>query len=228
MSVITLAESARARTPVPRVDLRRELGAIRRLKVATPIGECIMPRDLYFELLAHECAYGSLPRRKPGDAICSGCQAPELSHGGPHRFCRDCEIERGTNLPSDWPYCAKCDLPFPTYTAGENGKGTWVAPSSDGSPICEACALEECCAGDVDAMIESQVGFGLASRREIQIMGRRCSAGSILNWVIRYAWSNRALFELLRLHRVSVVAVATAILRQSKRRVESALEPARA
>ena len=229
MSPTTISAKARA---YARNDLRVELSSIAEysrskpeIVVPTALGDCFIPRGVFFHLHIGDLYWAIWPRRRANWRTayrgneCAHCKRRGLSEGV-HVWCRDCELDRAIDLPEGWPRCERCALAFPTCTAGFPRHGAWVTPAWDGSSVCECCQLEKDFGGDADKMISARLT--LASKREVELrrhVGATANAAAV--YVAWYAWSNDALGELLRLHRVSVAAVATVILRETKKVIDS-------
>lgn len=187
---------------------------------------CKMPRDLFLELLEHERRYGRLPVRKPGDAQCA-CGAELPMPGYRRRVCSECAFSSGAVVLDDnsWPFCADCLLPFVTMLGGRTRIGTWVERIEDGADLCGCCWLAEHYNGDAEKMVEHVLSRSRTSDRDFAAFefGRRGkqSRDQIFDDIALMPWSEPGLWELLRLHRISLTTAATFILRRARGIVSS-------
>jgi len=158
---------------------------------------CGIPREFFFELVDHEQRFGRTSRITEADRVFSG--VPMLTDNG-------------------WPFCSECLLPFTTMANGHPRTGVWVEPIADGEYICGCCWLASNYHGDAGAMINHVLAG--------QTRGARSKAAYLLEhvhpkWWVGFGyqdvtpllWAAPGLWELLRLHRVSLAATAAGILR---------------
>ena len=222
------------RVPYWRNDLRAELNAIANDNLKRIQGLSLSPhvihvdppgyvsRENYFLMSPKERRSCRDPYR-PGPAMERG-RFDELVEHERHfgRISRLTENDRqlsGVELLKDysWPRCHGCALPFTTILQGDVGeRGYWVSRIEDGAELCEACWLTEHYAGDRQKMIQhvlAQDCGGAVMRVSIRIGLRRGWADDTLIFQnIRDYWNSPGLFELLRLHRVSMSESAGVIL----------------
>jgi hypothetical protein len=153
-----------------------------------------MYRERFDALVAHEKQFGKLSGMADDDR--------ELA---------------GVNVRRDgaWPACRDCGLPFVTMLNGHQGYGVWVCRIEDGDPLCECCWLAETYSGDRQ-MIEHVLRWdfgGKAMRLSVRADLRRYNdVEQVFRRNVSAYWQSPGLFELLRLHRVSLTASAGVIL----------------
>jgi hypothetical protein len=153
-----------------------------------------MERKRFDELVDHERRFGRISRTVEDDRHFSGV---DVLHD------------------NSWPFCSACLLPFVTMLNGHPGQGVWVQRIEDGDELCECCWLDEHYAGDRQKMIEHVLYdlTGDALRCSVRLQIRRgWDDDTIFYQTVRTYWSAPGLFELLRLHRVSVSESAGVIL----------------
>ncbi|HXN85590.1 MAG TPA: hypothetical protein VN867_05940 [Candidatus Binataceae bacterium] len=154
-----------------------------------------MERQRFDELVEHECRFGRISRMADEDRQVSGVDL------------------LGDN---SWPFCRDCLLPFATMLNGHPRLGYWVNRIEDADELCEACWLTQHYAGDRQKMIQHVLAqdFGGAVMRQSVRVGLRRGWGddTLIYQNVRDYWMSPGLFELLRLHRVSMSESAGVIL----------------
>jgi len=165
-----------------------------------------MPRRVFDRLVEHERRFGRISRTSDEDYYASGMVVSE---------------------DNSWPFCSECLLPLVTMLNGHPGQGVWVEPIADAAEVCACCWLAEHYDGDHDRMIEHVVRVDIGDEiaqaflRNDVLRGIRAGrlAGdyhmALCNLALVY-FESAGLFELLRLHRVSVREAATVIVRVGK------------
>jgi hypothetical protein len=152
-------------------------------------------RRRFDELVDHEHRFRSISRTAEGDRQISGVDL----------LC-----------DNSWPFCRECLLPFVTMLNGHARLGCWVCRIEDDDELCECCWLAEHYAGDRKRMIEHVLRCdfgGEVMRASVRIGLRRgWDDDTLVYQNIRDYWQSPGLFELLRLHRVSMSECAGAIL----------------
>lgn len=184
-------------------------------RIQTPYGECILPRWLWEELLVDRSFRLMIPFRDSNNQRCCHCRERNLSHGSNYQLCRDCELDKGVNLGT-WPYCARCECPFPTASAGNRGKGWWVWPAAGAAGLCESCALFRRFSEDSGTIVAALVTQADA-RWVAQIEhDRGRPAEQIVRSIADHLWCNAMLVELLRLARIPLALVARHIMLRAR------------
>lgn len=162
-----------------------------------PYQRCFIPREVFDDLVQHEKRFGRVSRMATEDRAVSGVD-----------LLRD----------NSWPFCRDCLLPFVTLLNGHHRTGYWVSRIEDGAELCESCWLTEHFAGDHVQMIEHvlRCDIGDDSRLIRVYLRRGFDAEAIIFQTTEGYWRSPGLFELLRLHRVSLTECAGVILRMIK------------
>jgi hypothetical protein len=103
---------------------------------------------------------------------------------------------------------------------GYVGLGCWVSRIADGESSCGACWLAHHYGGDRVRMIEHVLRCDLADRLMTAFARagryRRLAMQDAADELSRSYWRSPGLFELLRLHRISMFTAAAVILRLAK------------
>ena len=234
MSVESLTQGERAHW---RNDLRAELNAVANYNLHNYYGiegpslglhviyvnpPGYVSKEDYFKMSPKECRTVRDPYR-PGPAIARERFDELVEHEG-HFGRRSSLTEHdrqlsGVELLKDysWPRCHSCALPFTTMLQGDVGeRAFWVNRIEDGDELCECCWLAEHYGGDRERMIEHVLRCdygGEVMRQSIRVALRRgWDDDTIFYQNVRDYWMSPGLFELLRLHRVSMSESAGVIL----------------
>ncbi len=158
-----------------------------------------IPRHVFDALVEHEKRFGRLSRLTEDDREISGADLLDDNR---------------------WPFCRECLSPFENLLNGHAGQGCWVSRIEDGADICGPCWLGETYGWDASKMIEHVIrhDLGDALLREAARYPLRRGHGetAAADSIMCSYWRSPGLFELLRLHRVSVETSATVIFRLAK------------
>ncbi|MGA7873044.1 MAG: hypothetical protein WCA22_19310 [Candidatus Binatus sp.] len=142
----------------------------------------------------------------------------ERRFGRRSRIADEDRVLSGVDLLADnsWPFCRTCGLPFAAMLNGHPRQGFWVCRIEDGADLCECCWLAEHYAGDRQAMIQHVLAQDLGGdvmRASVRLGLRRgWDDDTIFFRNVEAYWTSPGLFELLRLHRVSMSESAGVIL----------------
>ncbi len=154
-----------------------------------------MSRQRFDELVEHERRFGRISRITDEDRQISGVDPLH---------------------DNSWPFCRDCLLPFVTMLNGHPRQGYWVCRTGDADEICECCWLEQRYAADRKRVIEHVLRYdygGDVMRQSVRVGLRRgWDDDTVIYQNIRDYWQSPGLFELLRLHRVSLSESAGVIL----------------
>ena len=170
---------------------------------------CLMPREVFDDLVDHEKRFGRASGIAEDDRCASGVE-----------LWRD----------NSWPFCRECLLPFTTMLQGDaGGRGCWVNRIEDGAELCECCALAENYAGDRKQMISHvlRCDMGDDSRLVRVELRRGRDRDGIIERLQRSYWRSPGLRELIRLHRVSLSDCAEVIARMLKDLVNEVMKSQR-
>lgn len=154
-----------------------------------------IPRRVFDALVEHERAYGKLSKIPATELCASGAD-----------LLRD----------NSWPFCRDCLMPFENMFNGTAGEGLWVSRIDDGADICGPCWLGDEYAGDHEKMVAHVLRCDLggdwqAKTARGQILRHPRDAWMAFEAVTLGYWNSGGLFELLRMHSVSLSTAAIVI-----------------
>jgi hypothetical protein len=158
-----------------------------------------VPREIFDRLVDHERRFGRLSRLADDDRVTSGADLLE---------------------DNSWPFCGDCLLPLESMLNGHAGLGYWVSRIADGESLCGACWLAGHYGNDHDRMIDHVLRYDLPDRLMLAFARadayRRRKPQDSIDALCRSYWRSPGLFELLRLHRVSMATAAAVVSRMAK------------
>jgi hypothetical protein len=155
-----------------------------------------LPRDVFDALVEHERRFGRTSRIAEADRVFSGVSMLN---------------------DASWPFCSECLLPFATLLNGHAGIGVWVERIEDSSPLCGSCWLASEYHNDLDRMVEHTLSALNPLQRAVIAfqLRRKENRRDVTYFAMPTFCRAPGLFELLRLHRVSLIKAAVVIVRHT-------------